>query len=263
MTPLAIFFNWIVGELYANAQWYARVHWGVNPSQADQPSLILSADDTETATMSDTVQNENSAHSAGSANAPTSVSVPVAHGSVRAEPSRGGWNDEREELLRQMWDDGNSASQIGAALGAGFTRNAIIGKAHRLGLAGRPNMIGKRAIEPVSVAGLEAAIRVKPYRSKFQFNPTARQLPAPIPRAAEEPVPEAAPAPAIRCEPVTIMDLKEWQCRWPLGDPLQFEDFRYCAGPKSTPHGPYCSRHSKIAFIPITPKRVDARPFYR
>ena len=47
------------------------------------------------------------------------------------------WTDEKVELLRQLWLDGRSASQISAALGQGLTRNAVIGKVHRLGLAGR------------------------------------------------------------------------------------------------------------------------------
>ena len=55
-----------------------------------------------------------------------------------------GWTEERVELLKKLWSDGLSASQIAGRLG-GITRNAVIGKVHRLGLAGRATTSRMRA----------------------------------------------------------------------------------------------------------------------
>ena len=60
------------------------------------------------------------------------------------------WTDERVELLKKLWAEGLSASQIAGRLG-GVTRNAVIGKAHRLGLKGRPSPIKRQANKPVEV----------------------------------------------------------------------------------------------------------------
>lgn len=94
------------------------------------------------------------------------------------------WTDERIEKLTKMWEGGATASQIADELG-GVSRNAVIGKAHRLGLKARPS--------PVKPNEKEAAPAPAPKAAR----PEAAPRPAPAPRA-EAPRVEAAPAPAPR-----------------------------------------------------------------
>jgi GcrA cell cycle regulator len=99
------------------------------------------------------------------------------------------WTDERIETLRKMWDSGMTATQIAEELG-GVSRNAVIGKAHRLGLASRPSPVKPNATEAKAAApAAEAA-------------PAPRPAPAPKPVPAPAPEPrEAEPAPAASAQP--------------------------------------------------------------
>ena len=165
------------------------------------------------------------------------------------------WTDERVETLKKLWGEGLSASQIATEIGGGITRNAVIGKVHRLGLSGR----GKAKAPP-------------PARSKAK----APSAPAPVlparPAAIVTPVPpalaiEAAPEPAPLAvadevglplsERVTIMDLRESMCRWPMGDPTKPE-FRFC-GARSVTGLPYCSHHAQVAYQPVADRKRDRR----
>ena len=163
------------------------------------------------------------------------------------------WTDERVELLRQLWLDGKSASQISAQLGHGVTRNAVIGKVHRLGLAGR-------AKAPSSAAAPRAASAPRmPPRPASNGARTAVRGATALAYAAE---------PALDTRPVfqeddvvvpmslrvTIIDLKEAMCRWPLGDPSS-ADFRYCGSPATS--GPYCVHHGKLAYQPVQDRRRE------
>ena len=164
------------------------------------------------------------------------------------------WTDERVELLRKLWLDGLSASQIANELSNGITRNAVIGKVHRLGLSGR--------VKASTPATAMPRHRTKPLR------PAAPRSSAPAVRGntafAFNPLPMAAPTPAPLedvviplSERVTIMDLKEAMCRWPLGDPTNAE-FRFCGAKKSGGGpGPYCTYHSRIAYQPVQERRRD------
>lgn len=160
------------------------------------------------------------------------------------------WNDQRVELLSKLWLEGRSASQIATELGQNITRNAVIGKVHRLGLSGR-----------AKVAAPAAAARLRSKApSKAEFEP-----PAPLVEAApaEAPVrsdPVAAPAPRPIADVVipfsnrvTIMELRETMCRWPIGDPTSTE-FRYC-GCRTGDNGPYCQEHARLAFQPTQDRR--------
>ncbi|WP_449257075.1 GcrA family cell cycle regulator [Bosea sp. (in: a-proteobacteria)] len=172
----------------------------------------------------------------------------------------GAWTEERVELLKKLWSDGLSASQIAAELG-NVTRNAVIGKVHRLGLSGR----AKSAAAPA--AARSTAPRKAPAR--------APSLPAgggAAPRGAQALAPHFAPAVAVEIEAeqaplpsedvvipfsdrVTIMELREYMCRWPMGDPTS-PDFRFC-GARSQTGLPYCSYHSRIAYQPAADRRRD------
>lgn len=181
------------------------------------------------------------------------------------------WTDERVELLKKRWAEGLSASQIAAELG-GVTRNAVIGKVHRLGLSGRakaaPTAVSRMRAKPsAGQAPRHAAPASAAARPQQSFGmrgnaalamqasavPQSRPTPAPTPRI----VPIEAPETALVCERVTIMELRENMCRWPLGDPSQPE-FRFCGG-RSTPGQAYCAHHSQIAYQPAADRRRAAR----
>ena len=166
------------------------------------------------------------------------------------------WTDERVDLLRRLWEDGQSASKIAAQLG-GVTRNAVIGKVHRLGLAGRV----KAAPAPVNG-------RRKPEReAEAETSPieVMEEAPEPIAITAHRPAPDFPPpaAPAVDSVPlavserVTIMDLRESMCRWPMGDPTTPE-FRFC-GARSITGLPYCTHHAQIAYQPAAERKRDRR----
>lgn len=167
------------------------------------------------------------------------------------------WNDERVELLKRLWGEGLSASQIAGELG-GVTRNAVIGKVHRLGLSGR----------------VKAATPARPRKSRVEApaprpsNPQARPATAGNTALATvlETMVETAPAPApkpvsgnvvpmaTRC---TIMNLTESTCRWPVGEPGT-EGFHFCGG-RSAPGMPYCTHHARMAYQPMQDRRRDRR----
>jgi GcrA cell cycle regulator len=150
-----------------------------------------------------------------------------------------GWTDARVETLKTLWREGLSAAQIAGQLGR-VTRNAVLGKIHRLGLSGR-------AVAPR--LGGQRPAWVKP-RSK-----PAKRPPAPK-RAAAAPVDIAAPAegPGLA---TSILQLSANMCRWPIGDP-KAADFSYC-GRRVDVAGPYCPAHRLIAHRPgkLTPLACD------
>jgi GcrA cell cycle regulator len=166
------------------------------------------------------------------------------------------WTDERVERLRQLWLDGKSASQISAELGLGVTRNAVIGKVHRLGLSGRAK------------SATPAAPRIR------QRPPAAPRAPMASRSSGGGHVVRGNTAlafsieTAIEARPVfhedvvvpmslrvTIVELKEAMCRWPLGDPTTPE-FRYC-GIQSAGAGPYCAYHGRMAYQPALDRRRE------
>jgi GcrA cell cycle regulator len=157
------------------------------------------------------------------------------------------------ELLRQLWLDGKSASQISAQLGHGVTRNAVIGKVHRLGLAGR-------AKAPSSAAAPRAASAPRmPPRPASSSARTAVRGATALALAAEptldtRPVYQEDDVVVPMSLRVTIIDLKEAMCRWPLGDPTSSE-FRYCGSPAAS--GPYCTHHGKLAYQPVQDRRRE------
>jgi len=167
------------------------------------------------------------------------------------------WTDERVELLKKLWSEGLSASQIAAQLGA-VTRNAVIGKVHRLKLSSR----GRSTAAP--------ARPKKPAPASAPAKTVARAAPAP------RPVTTSVGATALQTqfdvEPVIrqpsrssdnvvvpisrklqLTQLSERTCKWPNGDPLS-EDFNFC-GNEAAETGPYCAYHARIAFQPASERR--------
>ncbi|KAB0676576.1 GcrA family cell cycle regulator [Aureimonas leprariae] len=180
------------------------------------------------------------------------------------------WTDERVELLTKLWGDGLSASQIAGQLG-GVTRNAVIGKVHRLKLETRVKTLGGAEIvreetveieTEVEVAGaqivqIHAAMRSVPRVAAGMNAATAFKLEEPdLPDLAPE-VPVDPRRPSGEVVPIarnlTLVQLTERTCKWPLGDPLS-PDFRFC-GNHSDESSPYCQYHARIAFQPSSERR--------
>jgi GcrA cell cycle regulator len=168
------------------------------------------------------------------------------------------WTDERVELLRRLWDDGLSASQIALQIG-GVSRNAVIGKVHRLGLAGRVKPIGPAAAQGRRKDDLPAEVEVE---TVVVEEPTLPEPPAivahrPAPNFPLRPSPAPEPVALAVSERVTIMDLRDSMCRWPMGDPTSPE-FRFC-GARSITGLPYCTQHAQVAYQPAAERKRDRR----
>jgi GcrA cell cycle regulator len=168
------------------------------------------------------------------------------------------WTDERVETLRKLWAEGLSASQIAAQLG-GVSRNAVIGKVHRLKLSGRGRATAAPARQKKVASGATVASKTATTRStttvtrtvtigatalqtQFDAEPVARQYMRPV---------EDVVVPISRH--LQLVELNERTCKWPNGDPLS-EDFHFC-GNDAAETGPYCKYHSKIAFQPASERR--------
>lgn len=141
------------------------------------------------------------------------------------------WTDERIELLEKLWNDGLSASRIADKLGD-VTRNAVIGKVHRLGLSGRAKCYIRN---PLRRAPTINARRLR----ELQVNP--RRTPPAAPKApARKPRPIATSIEATEAAlMLTVLELGPRQCRYPIGDP-QESGFGFCG---RYAHGPYCDPH--------------------
>ena len=160
------------------------------------------------------------------------------------------WTDERVELLKKLWSDGLSASQIAAELG-GITRNAVIGKVHRLGLSGRAKSTSSVSPRPRKARSPSHMLRI----GRAIRGNTA------LAHAYEFEV-EAEPELIDNIIPIgqrrTILELNEQTCRWPVGDPGS-SDFFFCGG--NTVVGlPYCAYHSRVAYQPTSDRRREKRP---
>ena len=164
------------------------------------------------------------------------------------------WTDEKVELLRQLWLDGRSASQISAQLGQGLTRNAVIGKVHRLGLAGRAKAPSSAPSTPRAAPARRVAARPNSggARTAVRGNTALALSPDAMIDARPVFLEDVVVPMSLR---VTIVELKEAMCRWPLGDPTTPE-FRYCGSPSSG-SGPYCAHHGRLAYQPIQDRRRE------
>jgi GcrA cell cycle regulator len=160
------------------------------------------------------------------------------------------WTDERVELLRKLWLEGLSASQIARELANGITRNAVIGKVHRLGMSGRVKVATSANARP----RLKSMRPAHPRASASTMRGNTALAIRPQPMDALQPIEDVV---VPISEMVTIMELKEPMCRWPVGDPTSAE-FRFCGAKKSaTRPGPYCPYHSRIAYQPVQERRRE------
>src|SRR5271165_1143145 len=161
------------------------------------------------------------------------------------------WTDERVETLKKLWAGGHSASQIAAELG-GITRNAVIGKVHRLGLSGRAKSPSSAAPRPRKPRTAPHMLRVT--RSSMRGNTALAHAYEFDIEPDAEPIDNVIPLGQRR----SLLELTEDTCRWPIGDPGS-ADFYFCGGPAITSL-PYCAYHSRIAYQPANARR-DRRPF--
>lgn len=199
------------------------------------------------------------------------------------------WTDERVELLKKMWTEGQSASQIAKELG-GVTRNAVIGKVHRLGLSNRAGA-GAAPTAPAASPAKPAAKEkpAAPKAARPEPKPAAKAKPAAEDEAASD-EPEAIPMSAARraiipagqplppqpsaneispealakvsevektAKKLTLMELTEKTCRWPVGDPAT-DNFWFCGLPVQQGK-PYCEAHVGVAFQPMSARRDRRR----
>jgi GcrA cell cycle regulator len=201
------------------------------------------------------------------------------------------WTDERIERLKKMWAQGATASQIADELG-GVSRNAVIGKAHRLGLEQRPSPVkpgeekeAKKAAAPTAAAP-KPALKAEAHRAataapsatpstpqatpqrsspEMQYRSIGpggfvRQGPgdqqAPIPPAPPRRLVPAKPSPEV-ADKTSLLDLNDRICKWPMGHPGE-PDFHFCGEP-ANPGFPYCVQHCGVAYQAQLPRR-DRRP---
>lgn len=167
------------------------------------------------------------------------------------------WTDERIALLKRMWKEGKSAAEIAKTLGKGVTRNAVIGKAHRMGLSGRPSPIKKPAApkkEAVAAPKKEraSAAPAAPAAPAARGKKAAITPPAANAKASAQLNKEAEELKTIEKEivplggGVALIDLTERMCKWPIGDPRD-PDFTFCGRGIRT-GTPYCPEHAAMAY---------------
>jgi GcrA cell cycle regulator len=169
------------------------------------------------------------------------------------------WTDERVELLKKLWAEGLSASQIAAQLG-GVSRNAVIGKVHRLKLSARGRAAGAPTRQKKAAAAPGSGASSAPARRQRTARPVATSVGATALKVQFEedavayrylrPV-EDVVLPMSRN--LKLVELTERTCKWPNGDPLA-EDFSFC-GNDAGESGPYCSYHSRLAYQPVSERR--------
>jgi len=204
------------------------------------------------------------------------------------------WTDERIDQLKRLWGQGMTASQIADELG-GVSRNAVIGKAHRLGLEARPSPV-KGGELPTASAPAAPAAPAAPLERAATPSPAPAPRPAPAPAPAPIAAPPAPPAapqqfvrsigpggfqrqtPGEQTAPITpapprrlvpakpsadmadktsLLDLNDKICKWPLGHPGE-PDFHFCGQPINAGF-PYCLEHCSVAYQAQLPRR-DRRP---
>lgn len=186
------------------------------------------------------------------------------------------WTDERVQLLKKLWVDGQSASQIAKELG-GVTRNAVIGKVHRLGLSNRTAGSGTKSDAPTKAeASLAPTSKPKAIpKPEVVAKPVGPEAAAPIPMRkaiipAGQPLPPQPSANEIspealakvteiekKSKKLSLLELTERTCKWPVGDPAT-EEFWFC-GLATKAGKPYCEAHVGVAFQPMSARRDRRR----
>jgi GcrA cell cycle regulator len=147
------------------------------------------------------------------------------------------WTTEAIERLRALWAEGHSTAEIGRRMG--ISKNAVVGKAHRLNLPARPSPIRREAEgeSPVAAPKLPRPVVVAPRQT----------LPSPV-------VARVAPAPAVVRPFPRVVAART--CCWPIGEPGT-SGFRFCTS-EATAGKPYCAEHAAVAYVKARDRREDA-----
>lgn len=147
------------------------------------------------------------------------------------------WTDSRVATLKKLWSEGKTAAEIASELG-GVTRNAVIGKAHRLKLSGRgganiqtPKKVKKKAVQARKPK--PANVNIAPQKKTILKSDSER-------------------------ERIPLIDMAPNQCKWPIGDP-KTADFGFC-GDRKVPGIPYCIEHAQVAYQAATRNRILKSP---
>ena len=172
------------------------------------------------------------------------------------------WTEETIERLRALWAEGHSTAEIGRRMG--ISKNAVVGKAHRLNLPARPSPIRRDAagtaprpaaprrvtgstLPPLAVVA-EAVEIVVPVEAPVVIVP-----PAPVKAAPREPL-ALVKAPPLRT--ISPRVGRAAVCCWPIGEPGT-KSFRFCDA-AATSGKPYCNEHAQIAYVKVRDRREDA-----
>ena len=160
------------------------------------------------------------------------------------------WTDEAIVRLRALWAEGLSTAEIGRRMGV--SKNAVVGKAHRLNLAARPS--------PIRRTGEKTPRRRQPRRAQGSTLPVLNAALVPMPaaeavRLQERALPERA-APVLRAVPMPRPGGRVTPCCWPIGEPGT-RSFRFC-DVDSMGGKPYCAEHAALAYVKVRDRREDA-----
>ncbi len=175
------------------------------------------------------------------------------------------WTDKMIEDLKKMWKEGLTTGEIGKRLNV--SKNSIVGKVHRLGLSGRPSPIKKKEAKPQSAAGSKAktpAPKAKPQKpvaapqkapvsatpkAPLKTEPAKAEKKTPLKTPAEpkQPAPAKGKTIASSAQNLSLTELDNHTCRWPLGDPKD-DNFHFC-GKKVRVGQTYCDEHAAVAYV--------------
>ncbi len=152
------------------------------------------------------------------------------------------WTEERIEILKKLWLNGLSASQVAAKLGE-VTRNAVIGKVHRLGLSGRSKTGNvSTSTQKIHINDNKSAHNKRTHTPKITHNFTAtKDIENTPPTSTDINVSNLSLE-----KRSSILNLTEYTCKWPIGDPSE-KSFHFCSA-KSTSDTPYCEEHAQKAY---------------
>lgn len=170
------------------------------------------------------------------------------------------WAEETITRLRELWAEGHSTAEIGRRLGV--SKNAVVGKAHRLDLSARPSPIRREGgggsshrptvrrlagptLPPLACTGIGGA----------PTQPVAPRT-TPAPATAAPPRPAAASPPRVAPSPPPRPYGRVITCCWPMGEPGT-SNFRFCDA-ESVPGKPYCTEHAQLAYVKVRDRREDA-----
>jgi GcrA cell cycle regulator len=184
------------------------------------------------------------------------------------------WTSEAIEALRGFWAEGHSTAEIGRRMG--ISKNAVVGKAHRLNLPPRPSPIRREASVAAEPRSAPVASAVVATPAAPAPAPKAAPVPQPAAAAAPPPAPRAAPPAPVAAQPAPrppapparkpapmpnaivrpFLRSSSRSCCWPIGEPGTPE-FRFCTA-QAMSGKPYCPEHAAVAYVKVRDRREDA-----